>query len=959
MKKFGQLVVKARYVILIISILLLIPAAFGYVNTRVNYDLLYYLPDGIDTMTGQDIMLNDFGSGAFGLVLVDGMDDENTAKLKKEIEGVDHVKNVLWYDSFADLKIPKSMLPKDVYNAFNKDGSTIMMVIFDDTSSGDGTMSAIENIRTLTKHQCKVSGISAVVTDTKSLVESEMAIYVIIAVIISIIVLSILMDSWLIPLFFMLSIGMAIVYNLGSNVVMGEISYLTKALAAVLQLAVTMDYSIFLWHSYEEQKKVIPNDNNKAMANAITATVSSIVGSSITTVAGFIALCFMTFTLGLDMGVVMAKGVVFGVIACVTVLPAMVLIFDKALVKTKHKPLIPDFKKLPKFITKHYPVFIIIFLVLIFPAFYGQKNTNVYYDLTLSLPESLESVKAQNVISEDYNLGSANIVLISSDTPDYKVSKLLDDIKGVDGVQTALGLQTVLNGSIPNSFIPDEYWTIDADVNIKGEKNTVKAKFYGDENGKIDVKNGEQAEKIIEEVKKSDFSVESVKHGEKIKKVPLAFTTSTLQQEAAKQLNFATQKTMRLAQQLYEGVDIAGRGTIGIITYLRTDSTRIADEAVAAAAQYIGEQYGEEYVGTVHDTKEKKKIQDAHEAIRPTDISLSPAIIKDSLSRDQFRLYQLIWKRFTASQMSPAIYETASVKIAAGKYRFSVSASKIKFDGFLSVYKDDDEKSENKALIHGISEESQVSLADVKGEQHFTQPPAHFTEASLVKQLEELGIGRPSTYAPTITTIIARHYVAKENKNLYVTELGEAVNNIMKKAFPTIVDVNFTANMETLLDSVGEGKVKWKEVIRNFYPDLDEAVKLAEKELENVKIEDEVTDVICDKCGRNMVIKYGPHGKFLGCPGFPECHNTKPYLEKIGVTCPKCGKDIVLKKTKKGRRYFGCENNPECDFMSWQKPVSKKCPKCGGYMVEKGNKIACADETCGYIEAKTEKKEDK
>ena len=510
-----------------------------------------------------------------------------------------------------------------------------------------------------------------------------------------------------------------------------------------------------------------------------------------------------------------------------------------------------------------------------------------------------------------------------------------------------------------NSFIPDEYWTIDADVNIKGEKNTVKAKFYGDESGKIDVKNGEQAEKIIEEVKKSDFSVESVKHGEKIKKVPLAFTTSTLQQEAAKQLNFATQKTMRLAQQLYEGVDIAGRGTIGIITYLRTDSTRIADEAVAAAAQYIGEQYGEEYVGTVHDTKEKKKIQDAHEAIRPTDISLSPAIIKDSLSRDQFRLYQLIWKRFTASQMSPAIYETASVKIAAGKYRFSVSASKIKFDGFLSVYKDDDEKSENKALIHGISEESQVSLADVKGEQHFTQPPAHFTEASLVKQLEELGIGRPSTYAPTITTIIARHYVAKENKNLYVTELGEAVNNIMKKAFPTIVDVNFTANMETLLDSVGEGKVKWKEVIRNFYPYLDEAVKLAEKELENVKIEDEVTDVICDKCGRNMVIKYGPHGKFLGCPGFPECHNTKPYLEKIGVTCPKCGKDIVLKKTKKGRRYFGCENNPECDFMSWQKPVSKKCPKCGGYMVEKGNKIACADETCGYIEAKTEKKEDK
>ncbi len=511
-----------------------------------------------------------------------------------------------------------------------------------------------------------------------------------------------------------------------------------------------------------------------------------------------------------------------------------------------------------------------------------------------------------------------------------------------------------------NSFIPDEYWTIDADLSVKGEKTVVKAKFYGDENGKIEIKNGDDAEHIINEVKKSSFIVESVKHGERVKKSPLPFTTSTLQQEAAKQLNFSTQKTMRLAQQLYEGVDIAGRGTVGIITYLRTDSTRVADEAVNLAAEYIKEQYGSEYAGEhALSGKEGKKIQDAHEAIRPTDISLSPVMIKESLSRDQFRLYQLIWKRFTASQMSPAVYETASVKIAAGKYRFTVSASKIKFDGFLSVYKEEDEKSENKALINGINEDSQIKLIDIKGEQHFTQPPAHFTEASLVKQLEELGIGRPSTYAPTITTIIARHYVAKENKNLYVTELGEAVNNIMKKAFPSIVDVNFTANMEALLDSVEEGKVKWKEVIRNFYPDLDVAVKEAEKELENVKIEDEVTDVVCEKCGRNMVIKYGPHGKFLGCPGFPECRNTKPYFEKIGVACPKCGKDIVLKKTKKGRRYFGCEDNPECDFMSWQKPVSKKCPKCGGYMVEKGNKIACADETCGYTESKISENENK
>lgn len=504
-----------------------------------------------------------------------------------------------------------------------------------------------------------------------------------------------------------------------------------------------------------------------------------------------------------------------------------------------------------------------------------------------------------------------------------------------------------------NSFIPEEYWTLEAKLNVSGEKKPVIARFYGDENGRIDIKNESQMNEILKSLKKSSFSVESVKPGEKTKKAPLPFTTSTLQQEAAKQLNFSTQKTMRLAQQLYEGVDIAGRGTIGIITYLRTDSTRIADEAVAMASSYIEDNYGKNYVAAAKNSgKDGKKIQDAHEAIRPTDIALSPVIVKESLSRDQFRLYQLIWRRFTASQMSNAVYETTSVKIAAGRYRFNVSASKIKFDGFMSVYKDDDEEKESNTLVKGVSVDSELKLESLDSSQHFTQPPAHYTEASLVKQLEELGIGRPSTYAPTITTIIARHYIAKENKNLYVTELGEAVNDIMKKAFPTIVDVNFTANMESLLDGVGDGKVKWKEVIRNFYPDLDEAVKAAEKELENVKIEDEVSDVICEKCGRNMVIKYGPHGKFLGCPGFPECRNTKPYFEKIGVACPKCGKDIVLKKTKKGRRYFGCEDNPNCDFMSWQKPVSKKCPKCGGYMIEKGNKIVCADENCGYIEAK-------
>lgn len=501
-----------------------------------------------------------------------------------------------------------------------------------------------------------------------------------------------------------------------------------------------------------------------------------------------------------------------------------------------------------------------------------------------------------------------------------------------------------------DAFIPDEYWTMDATLKVKGEKKPIVARFHGDVNGKIDIKNKEQMETIKKEVENSTFAVDSIKKGEKVKKAPLPFTTSTLQQEASKTLNFATAKTMRIAQQLYEGVDVDGRGTIGVITYLRTDSTRVADEAKEASEQHIAANYGEKYLP--HSglrKKDDKKIQDAHEAIRPTDIALTPVMIKDSLSRDQFRLYQLIWKRFTASQMAEAIYETTSVKIAAGDYRFSIAASKITFDGFMSVYRSDDDKDEPNALVKGIDEDSQLTLEGVEGVQHFTQPPAHFTEASLVKALEELGIGRPSTYAPTISTIIARHYIAKEQKNLYVTELGRAVDDAMIKAFPQIVDVNFTANMESLLDGVADGDVKWKEIIKNFYPDLKESVDSAEKELENVKIEDEVTDVICDKCGRNMVIKYGPHGKFLGCPGFPECHNTKPYLEKIGVKCPKCGKDIILKKTKKGRMFYGCEGYPECDFMTWQRPSDKKCPKCGGYMLIKGNKLVCGDENCGYI----------
>ena len=501
-----------------------------------------------------------------------------------------------------------------------------------------------------------------------------------------------------------------------------------------------------------------------------------------------------------------------------------------------------------------------------------------------------------------------------------------------------------------NAFIPEEYWTLDAKLKADGEKKPLTAKFHGDENGKLAITCREEADRIMDEIRGERFEVPEVKKGERVKKAPLPFTTSTLQQEASKTLNFPISKTMRIAQQLYEGVDVKGQGTVGLITYLRTDSVRISDEADADARAYIAQNYGEEFVATQTVTqKGGAKIQDAHEAIRPSDIARTPAVVKESLSRDQFRLYQLIWKRFAASRMASAVYETTNVKIGAGKYRFGVAASKVSFEGFMSVYtSEDDEKDTNNVLLKGIDEDTKLTLDTFDEKQHFTQPPAHYTEASLVKTLEELGIGRPSTYSPTITTLLGRRYIVKEAKNLYVTELGEVVNQIMKESFPSIVDEHFTANMESLLDSIGEGAVNWKTVVRNFYPDLEAAVEVAEKELQKVKIEDEVTDVVCDQCGRNMVVKYGPHGKFLACPGFPECRNTKPYLEKIGVPCPKCGKDVVLRKTKKGRKYFGCENNPECDFMSWSRPVAEKCPKCGGYMVVKGNKIACADAGCGY-----------
>ena len=504
-----------------------------------------------------------------------------------------------------------------------------------------------------------------------------------------------------------------------------------------------------------------------------------------------------------------------------------------------------------------------------------------------------------------------------------------------------------------DEFIPEEYWTLEAELLTEHSKKTVNAKFYG-KKSKLVINNKAEMDKILKALNGASYVVSEINEGERVKKAPIPFTTSTLQQEASKKLNYSTQKTMRLAQQLYEGVEVKGKGTIALITYLRTDSTRIAAEADAAAREFVDKSYGPEYVSKNVVTKtNNNNVQDAHEAIRPTDVNLTPAMVKESLPRELFRLYQLIWKRFVASRMENAKYKTTSVKLSAGDYIFTMSGSKIVFDGFMSVYTDDDEeKVSSDAVIGKLKVGDELKLEKLLDVQHFTQPPAHFTEASLVKALEEQGIGRPSTYAPTITTILARHYIVKEQKNLYVTELGQIVNSMMVNYFGSIVDKEFTANLEQLLDSVGDGSVNWKTVVSNFYPDLESAVEQASKELENVKLADEVTDVICENCGRNMVIKYGPHGKFLACPGFPECKNTKPYLEKIGVKCPKCDGEVVIKKTKKGRIYYGCSNAPECDFMSWNKPSSISCPKCGSYMVEKGNKLLCMNEECGYSENK-------
>lgn len=540
----------------------------------------------------------------------------------------------------------------------------------------------------------------------------------------------------------------------------------------------------------------------------------------------------------------------------------------------------------------------------------------------------------------------------------YTISDLLwkKVKKGLSGgrVQSvALRLICDREGEI-REFIPEEYWTLGAKLKDADGK-VFEAKFYGKGETKTELANEAETNEVLDGLKGKDFAVTDVKTGSRQKKPVAPFTTSTMQQEASKHLNMATQKTMMIAQQLYEGVNVKGEGTVGLVSYIRTDSFRISDEAYEAAVAFIKETYGDAFVNPERIVyKSKGKTQDAHEAIRPTNVSRTPESIKDSLSKDQYRLYKLIWERFVASQMSPAVYDTLSVKLAAGDYTFRASGSRLRFSGFLEAYSKGEEEDEK--IIPKLTQGDILQAEQLLPEQHFTQPPARYTDASLIKTLEEIGVGRPSTYAPTLTTIQARHYVTKEAKNLFPTELGEMVNEIMKTYFPDIVDIDFTANMEKRLDDVEMGKEEWKQIIRDFYPDFKKSVENAAEKLEKIEIKDEETDIVCEKCGRNMVIKYGRYGKFLACPGFPECQNAKPYFEEAGVNCPECGGKVLIKKTKKGRIYYGCEHNGDgCDFMSWNKPTGEKCPECGAFLEEKGRKnpkIVCSNEKCGYMKEK-------
>ena len=499
-----------------------------------------------------------------------------------------------------------------------------------------------------------------------------------------------------------------------------------------------------------------------------------------------------------------------------------------------------------------------------------------------------------------------------------------------------------------DAFIPEEYWTIGAELKVPGQKKAVSFDLKGE------IKDGKTAEGIKNKLQKSDFTVSDIKTSTRTKKAPVPFTTSTLQQTASGRINFTTSKTMRVAQQLYEGVEIKGQGTVGLITYLRTDSTRISEEADRRVREYIRNTFGAEYEAeeSVNEADTKSKnIQDAHEAIRPTDVNITPASIKSKVSNEQYKLYKLIYERFVASRMKPAQYSVYTVTVESAGETLKASTSTVTFAGYQNVYNTEEDKTKNLVNLRGINVGDKLSCESVEAKQHFTEPPAHYTESLLVRTMEENGIGRPSTYAPTISLLLARRYITKEKKNLYITELGQAVNNVMETAFPEIVDIDFTANMESLLDSIGDGNIEWKVVVRNFYPDLENEIKHASENLEKIKIADEETDVICEECGARMVIKYGSYGKFLACPRFPNCRNTKPYFERIGVNCPKCGGDIVKRITKKGRPFYGCIDYPECDFMSWNRPVNKPCPECGKYMVIKGKKVVCSDNECGYTEA--------
>ena len=545
----------------------------------------------------------------------------------------------------------------------------------------------------------------------------------------------------------------------------------------------------------------------------------------------------------------------------------------------------------------------------------------------------------------------------------YTISDLLwkKVKKGLSGgrVQSvALRLICDREGEI-REFIPEEYWTLGAKLKDADGKG-FEAKFYGKGETKTELANEAETNEVLDGLKGKDFAVTDVKTGSRQKKPVAPFTTSTMQQEASKHLNMATQKTMMIAQQLYEGVNVKGEGTVGLVSYIRTDSFRISDEAYEAAVAFIKETYGDAFVNPERIVyKSKGKTQDAHEAIRPTNVSRTPESIKDSLSKDQYRLYKLIWERFVASQMSPAVYDTLSVKLSAGDYTFRASGSRLRFSGFLEAYSKGEEEDEK--VIPKLTQGDILQAEQLLPEQHFTQPPARYTDASLIKTLEEIGVGRPSTYAPTLTTIQARHYVTKEAKNLFPTVLGEMVDEIMKTYFPDIVDIDFTANMEKRLDDVEMGKEEWKQIIRDFYPDFKKSVENAAEKLEKIEIKDEETDIVCEKCGRNMVIKYGRYGKFLACPGFPECQNAKPYFEEAGVNCPECGGKVLIKKTKRGRIYYGCEHNGDgCDFMSWNKPTGEKCPECGAFLEEKGRKnpkIVCSNEKCGYMKEKPAEEE--